>query len=134
MYSHWFVDHPSMFLVTKGWCILYGSLLTSEWIRYYILAILFYCADGSIMVWFYSSLSFRSSILNKLALFSIIFSAFYCMPLLLSNFFKLIIVSFPRLFINRRIVQNTYAHGTNLSRWTRSIQASNVIVLFRGYS
>ena len=37
-------------LISKGWCVLFSSLLSSEWIRYYILAIMFYCFEGLLIV------------------------------------------------------------------------------------
>ena len=37
-------------LLCKGWCVIYTSLLFSEWTRYYILAILVYCSDGFMLI------------------------------------------------------------------------------------
>ena len=36
--------------MSKGWCILFGSLLSSEWSRYCILAVMFYCTEGVLIV------------------------------------------------------------------------------------
>lgn len=40
----------SLFVITKGWCVLFASLLGSEWCRYYALSILFYCTEGLLLV------------------------------------------------------------------------------------
>lgn len=40
----------SLLVVTKGWCVLFASLLGSEWCRYYALSILFYCTEGLLLV------------------------------------------------------------------------------------
>ena len=40
----------SLFVITKGWCVLFASLLGSEWCRYYVLSILFYCTEGLLLV------------------------------------------------------------------------------------
>ena len=37
-------------MVSKGWCVLFASLLGGEWCRYYILSILFYCSEGLLLV------------------------------------------------------------------------------------
>ncbi|KAK8794490.1 hypothetical protein WA171_003612 [Blastocystis sp. BT1] len=37
-------------LLSKGWCVIYTSLLFSEWVRYYILGILVYCSDGFMLI------------------------------------------------------------------------------------
>lgn len=39
-----------LMLLSKGWCVLFSSLLTTEWVRYYILAIMFYCFEGLLIV------------------------------------------------------------------------------------
>ncbi|KAK8810967.1 hypothetical protein WA556_004109 [Blastocystis sp. ATCC 50177/Nand II] len=40
-----------LLVVTKGWCVLFASLLGSEWCRYYALSILFYCTEGLLLIY-----------------------------------------------------------------------------------
>ena len=115
-------------LISKGWCVLFSSLLTTEWVRYYILAIMFYCFEGLLIVRQSGRFVCRCSTSKRRTPSSFTFYVCSCLRFCCMRCFsRRAVLLWRRELSSRCAIQNENQNGAHVSGRTESLRSPHVV-------